>query len=210
MRHQLEDRRPSVTTKTNHQNYSGSDLPVIITCGFSGGRVREVFTASFKAGSDSNALAGDGCVLISLLLQHGYTPELLLHKLCNPPSLLGSILRAAADLDRSCAIESSEISCIIPADKEKPVMSSKFHLNSASYVLNPLVNQARDARLPNHIGTCKECSCPVSAYEHEPSGILKEVRPSSSPSGEWAACDNSDCSHAQGSQYPDYEEWVQK
>ncbi len=39
------------------------------------GRAREVFVNGHKVGSDIEALVQDGCVLLSLLLQHGADPK---------------------------------------------------------------------------------------------------------------------------------------
>lgn len=70
-----------------------------------------------------------------------------------------------------------------------------FRVTSDSYRLNPLVEQAKEARLPDHIGTCLACDCPVSAYECKP--IFVALRPDANEV--WAACDNADCYRSEGS-----------
>jgi hypothetical protein len=99
-RARLPDRRPSLTLPVTYQTASGKALRVLVTFGFDEHRhIREIFTADFKAGSDNNALMSDACVLLSLQLQHGYRPQELADRLCDPPSLLGTILRLAATID---------------------------------------------------------------------------------------------------------------
>lgn len=99
-RQRLNDRRLSVTTPVTHTlGMTGQNLKVLVTFGFGSEGVREVFCADFKAGSDNQALIMDACILISRLLQHGYSPAQLVASLCDPPSLLGAILRAAAEID---------------------------------------------------------------------------------------------------------------
>ncbi len=80
---------------------SGGEQSVIVTFGFDQGtdRVREVFTASFKVGTDTNAIVSDACVMMSLLMQHGYTPRQLVERLGSPPSLIGRIILVAARID---------------------------------------------------------------------------------------------------------------
>ena len=66
-RARLPDRRPSVVAAIEWQGRSW-----LVGAGFDGGgRIREVFLNGPKIGSDAEALLADGCVLISLLLQHG-------------------------------------------------------------------------------------------------------------------------------------------
>lgn len=75
-RARLPDRRPAVVATLDWQGRTW-----LLGCGFDrGGRVREVFLNGPKIGSDQEALLADGCVLISLLLQHGLdAPELASH-----------------------------------------------------------------------------------------------------------------------------------
>jgi hypothetical protein len=75
----------------------GKTISLTVTFGFNeAGEVREVFCADFKAGSDMHAAVTDACILMSRLLQHGDAPEELAKTLCEPPSLIGCIARAAS------------------------------------------------------------------------------------------------------------------
>ncbi len=58
------------------------------------GKIREVFTADFKAGSDHLAIITDTCILISQLLQRGIGIEEMAQSMCEPPSLIGAICQA--------------------------------------------------------------------------------------------------------------------
>jgi hypothetical protein len=72
-----------------------------VTFGFDeNGELREVFCADFKAGSDMHAVVTDACILLSRLLQHGDSSTELARTLCNPPSLIGSIARAAEEINK--------------------------------------------------------------------------------------------------------------
>jgi hypothetical protein len=100
MRTRLADRRPSVTDRVSFVLADGSRIRLTVTFGFNqAGEVREVFCADFKAGSDMHATVMDSCILLSRLLQHGDTPGELARTLCDPPSLVGTIARAAAKLE---------------------------------------------------------------------------------------------------------------
>lgn len=57
-------------------------------------RIREVFCADFKAGSDQHALVQDACVLLSVLLQTGHDVSWLLAKMGGQRSLIGALLAA--------------------------------------------------------------------------------------------------------------------
>lgn len=46
-----------------------------------------------------NVLAMDACVMVSLLLQHGYSAKQLSARLAEGPSLIGALVRAAAKID---------------------------------------------------------------------------------------------------------------
>ena len=61
--------------------------------------MREVFCADFKAGTDMHTLIVDASILVSRLLQMGLQAKHLVASLCEPPSIVGSIARAAAKLD---------------------------------------------------------------------------------------------------------------
>jgi hypothetical protein len=62
------------------------------------GEIREVFCTDWKAGSDNYAIVSDACILLSLLLQHGYNVEDITARLCSPPSLIGALIAAAKEL----------------------------------------------------------------------------------------------------------------
>jgi len=97
MRTRLADRRPSVTGRVPFIMADGKEITLTVTFGFDeNGNVREVFCADFKAGSDMHATVMDACILLSRLLQHGDQPEELAKTLCEPPSLVGCIARAAS------------------------------------------------------------------------------------------------------------------
>lgn len=105
-RTQLSDRRPAVTQRVDVA-VGTKRVHVLVTYGFdSTGCVKEVFCADFKAGTDLHAIIVDACILISRLLQHGYTPQQLLATLTAPPSLLGCLLAAApAQVDSVVQLE---------------------------------------------------------------------------------------------------------
>lgn len=93
-RSKLPERRSSANIVVLYHD-SGKDHKLQVTIGFGAdGGAREVFCADFKAGSSTHAIVTDACVLISRLLQHDDTPAELADTLCDPPSLLGAILRA--------------------------------------------------------------------------------------------------------------------
>ena len=95
MRSKLADKRPSTNLTVHHQLASGSEIKVQVTVGYDAQwRAKEVFCASFKAGSDNHALVMDACILLSRLLQYGDSPADLVKSMCAPPSLIGSIAAA--------------------------------------------------------------------------------------------------------------------
>jgi hypothetical protein len=101
MREKLPDRRVSATKTLRHELTSGKDIKLTVTFGYDGERkIREVFCADFKAGSDHQALIMDACILLSRLLQHGDLPVDLAATMCSPPSFIGTIARGiVAELD---------------------------------------------------------------------------------------------------------------
>lgn len=102
-RTRLPDRRPSVTQRVKHTLGDGKEQKVLVTFGYFSEhdtRIREIFTADFKAGSDAQTMIVEACILISRLLQHGTTPLMLLGSLSEPRSLLGSILEQAAKIEK--------------------------------------------------------------------------------------------------------------
>jgi len=109
VRETLSDRRPNMTIRVEWVRFDGSVHPLLVTLGFRRVpitldapnvgykfQIAEIFCADFKAGSDNFALITDTCILVSRLLQHGETVGSLLTGMCEPRSLIGTILEAAA------------------------------------------------------------------------------------------------------------------
>lgn len=108
IRDRLPDRRHSITQAVNHRLSTDVELKMLVTFSFvseTDRRVREVFCADFKAGSDFHTLLIDASILLSKLLQHGYTPSMLLASLSEPRSMMGSILEAAVKLEQDLGEE---------------------------------------------------------------------------------------------------------
>lgn len=100
MRDRLPDRRPSVTMAIDHALGSGALVRMLVTYSFdSEGRVREVFCADFKAGSDFHTVVVDASILVSRLLQEKLRLAQVLASLSDPPSLIGSMLKAGIELE---------------------------------------------------------------------------------------------------------------
>lgn len=102
----LRDRRASLTIKIKHRLPDGKEMDgILMTVGFDEfhRKVKEIFCASFKAGTEMNVLCADACVLTSLLLQHGYSAKELTARLAEGPSLIGTLLQAAAKIDEERA-----------------------------------------------------------------------------------------------------------
>ncbi len=96
------DRRLSVNEKIVHVWANGNEQRLIVTFGFDAShKVREVFCADFKAGTDMHTMIVDACVLLSLLLQHGYDVTDLTGKLAGSPwSILGTLVNAAVKVEK--------------------------------------------------------------------------------------------------------------
>ncbi len=94
----LPDRRRNVTEPVIHTWTGGTTRKLLVTFGFDQqGRVREMFCADFKEGTDMHGLIGDGCMAVSLLLQHGHNIEDIVRKMQpEPKSLLRTLAEAAA------------------------------------------------------------------------------------------------------------------
>lgn len=109
MRQKLPDRRANATRKVTWTTYGGNERAILVTFGFreeASGEpgavvyryaVAEVFCADFRAGSDTLGIVTDTCILISRLFQLGESPEALLSSMCEPYSLIGTILHAARE-----------------------------------------------------------------------------------------------------------------
>lgn len=93
-RTRLPDRRPSMTMQFVYEanNYS-------VTLGFDvvNDRIGEVFTHGAKIGSAMERLLDDACVALSLLLQHGVSPDALASSMgrlgdgASPASIIGAL-----------------------------------------------------------------------------------------------------------------------
>lgn len=76
MRSALPNRRPSVTAETIWTAQDGSAHPFTVTIGFDPqGKPQEVFANHAKGALA--AMLADACVLVSIALQHGITPDAL-------------------------------------------------------------------------------------------------------------------------------------
>lgn len=93
-RERLPHRHPSITRRVEHGAHS-----LLVTFGLDDfGRIREVFTSSFKTGQDLNLLAEDASIALSQWLQRGAEIADVAKSLGEPPSLLGTIAQAGAAL----------------------------------------------------------------------------------------------------------------
>ena len=103
IRDKLPDRRGSITEKVTHKLSNDVEMKMLVTFSFisdTDRRIREIFCADFKAGSDFHTQLIDSSILLSKLLQHGYTPTMLLASLSEPRSVIGSVLEAAVKLEQ--------------------------------------------------------------------------------------------------------------
>lgn len=99
MRTQLKPRRLNSTLSVD-VSMDGAQHKVLMTVGFDEtGHIRELFCASFRAGTGLNVLVMDACILVSLLLQHGYSISEIDARMAEGPSLIGTLVRAAARLE---------------------------------------------------------------------------------------------------------------
>lgn len=109
-RHVLPSRRQSMTTTVVWSpSPGGPGQKLVVTFGFDdAGQLREAFCASFRAGSSLVALANDACILLSRLLQHGDSINVVSRSLGEnreegaalgpPSSLVGAIARKAVEV----------------------------------------------------------------------------------------------------------------
>jgi hypothetical protein len=102
-RERLPDRRGNNTCKVTYTSANGKETKLLITLGYDdGGRVKEIFCADFKAGSDYQAIVMDVCILLSRLLQHGDTPEEIVASLTES-SLVRTLVQTACELkEKQC------------------------------------------------------------------------------------------------------------
>ena len=74
MRERLPDRRPN---QTMDLVYDGTCYAVTVGFHPNTGEAREIFTGGARAGSSMDGILDDGCILLSLLLQHHVEPAAL-------------------------------------------------------------------------------------------------------------------------------------
>ena len=92
MRERLPDRRSSINAEVANVEIGGRSQKVQVTYGIDGrGEIKEVFTSSFKAGSEIETIMTDASILVSRCLQHGDTIEDLCGAL-SPDGLIGKIM----------------------------------------------------------------------------------------------------------------------
>ncbi len=79
----LPNRRAGENFEMRH---GGKNTVFVITTGhYPDGRVGEVFISGAKAGSEVDAVARDGAILLSLALQHGVPLETMKHAMTREP-----------------------------------------------------------------------------------------------------------------------------
>lgn len=117
-RTKLKDRRHNETAKVTFMGTGGKEWTILITIGFDEeGVPREVFSSSFKVGTDLNAIISDACMVMSRLLQHGDDPQEILNGMSDPPSLLAVIAKAIVDTPRAPPYSYGAIDVRVPPDK---------------------------------------------------------------------------------------------
>ena len=104
----LPDRRQGIT-----QAVTWRGTPLTVQLGFDGaGAVREIFINGAKGGSDVEALFDDACILASILLQYGVSPEELAQHLgregTDPTSPAASLIGQAARIAAAASGGSSD------------------------------------------------------------------------------------------------------
>jgi hypothetical protein len=110
-RRKLPTRRAASTIWVEHIT-ANSTHRIAVTYGYAETehppRIREVFCADFKAGSDQHAFVQDACVLLSVLLQTGHDVSWLLAKMGGQRSLIGALLAAMRDEEENLLEERLE------------------------------------------------------------------------------------------------------
>lgn len=95
IRNALPLRRSNATFELRH---GGQNTPFQITLGYyPDGKVGEVFISGGKSGSDFEAVARDGAVLLSIALQFGVPLEVLRHAITResdgaPSTIIGRVI----------------------------------------------------------------------------------------------------------------------
>lgn len=96
-RTRLPDRRPSMTMQFV---YEANSYSVTLGLDVTNDRIGEVFTHGAKIGSAMDRILDDACVALSLLLQHGVSPDALAASMgrLGDGKSAASIIGALADL----------------------------------------------------------------------------------------------------------------
>lgn len=93
----LPNRRAGENFEMRH---GGKNTTFVITTGrYQDGRVGEVFISGAKAGSEVDAVARDGAILLSLCLQHSVPLETMKHAMTREPDGTASTIVGAV-IDR--------------------------------------------------------------------------------------------------------------
>lgn len=113
-REKLPNGRHGVRVPVEFRDPSGAEFTFLVTYNLDAARVMECFMSNdditmLKEGSMLRSILEDGCITISLLLQHGMTMAEIADTLGenrpewgssgNPSSPFGAIARAGADID---------------------------------------------------------------------------------------------------------------
>lgn len=105
MRTKLPTRRSSITAEMTHQLSAGGTLHITVTYGHDFRRITEVFCNSAKEGHDWMGLLVDGSVMISHLLQNGYSITDVESLLTVKGSVFATIARFGAELERELTMQ---------------------------------------------------------------------------------------------------------
>ena len=101
MRKKLNARRFNNTCEVKHRNHNDSVYKLIVSYGIEDDKIKEAFCASFKTGSDMMSLAIDASILLSRCLQYGDNLEDISRSLCEPNSIIGSIVRHGISVEKT-------------------------------------------------------------------------------------------------------------
>lgn len=99
-RMKLDSRRLADTVTVTHTYHNGNTQTLVVTYGWDQDSIREAFCSSFPVGSDMMTLAVDASILLSRCLQHGDCLNDISVALCNPNSIIGTIVRTGITLEQ--------------------------------------------------------------------------------------------------------------
>jgi len=93
MRRPLPGRRPCETFELKH----GSHPPFKVSVGYDKGEPMEVFVTGAKVGSETEAIARDGAILLSLAIQYGVPLEVIRRAITReqdetPSTVIGAVI----------------------------------------------------------------------------------------------------------------------